>query len=167
MDPTQVLNPPPLDVHHVIFHEDKLHHPSFLTPWSFIHVLSGIMAYAIATRLFPHVTYPWRFVLWFCVHTLYEIWDFYTTYRNPHLLRNIHRTLAPIFGFKIISTYSNTYINSLGDTLAALFGFIISPAFFSLFRLVPESWQGVLFSIIVLVLALAFFIYAPTKKPIG
>lgn len=78
--------------------------PAFLTPFSLVHVFSGLLAYVLLRWLFPRWTDFTIFWIWFILHGLYEVKD-------------------------VIEVDSrNSIENSIGDHLASLIGFFIGAA---------------------------------------
>ena len=92
-----------------IYLEDSVHsNNSFITPWSFIHFLSGGSIYKfihfINTKFHLKIN---EFQFMIIIHTIYEIKDFYKTY----FLKD-----RSYWG-------DNTFFNSVGDTICAIVGY--------------------------------------------
>lgn len=83
--------------------KDNKSKPALFTPWSIIHLLSG----AALEGIFRNRKYSFIYAL--VIHTIYEIKDFILTYSSIN--------------------EQNTLTNSIGDTIAMIFGFLISNIF--------------------------------------
>jgi len=90
-------------------HSDTMSKPSWFTPWSFIHFFTGFILFIIIKIIFPKITLVDNFLIVMCIHTIYEIKDMCYAY--------IHHN-----GSKWTN---NSFINSIGDTICAAFGFIV------------------------------------------
>lgn len=80
---------------------DTPSHPALFTPFSLFHFLAGAYAYLVTKWLFPTFPVTYDFVVWIAIHTLYEIKDIF----HPDT--------------------TNSWINSFGDTITGLAGFVI------------------------------------------
>lgn len=80
--------------------------PSLYTPFTIIHFLYGMISFVILRWLIPHAPIIYDFALMIILHTIYEARDV----------------------SKIDS--KNSWLNSLGDTIAAIFGFGIMALLF-------------------------------------
>jgi len=89
---------------------DKRNSPAFVTPWSLIHFMFGVLFYLYFEYLFPNVSALNMFVVLIIVHTLYEITD-----------------LLYYFNLNLKGQYwsSNSLLNSVGDTIFTILGFIL------------------------------------------
>ena len=83
--------------------------PALLTPWTLVHVASGIGAYVMWRTLFPRVRLGTAAAVWFACHLAYEAKDFYRTYVRP----------KP-------GGYMNSWQNSVGDQTAGVLGFLLA-----------------------------------------
>ena len=88
---------------------DAINNPTWFTPWSFMHFMSGFVSYAIIKIIFPNTSLLDKFLIWMCIHTIYEIKDICKAYLD----------------YDGSFWSNNSFINSLGDTICAAFGFII------------------------------------------
>ena len=59
---------------------DSLEQPTLITPWSFMHFLSGVVAYSVYRNFLPGFTYWEAFWNWFLLSVAYEVLDFDRTY---------------------------------------------------------------------------------------
>ena len=85
--------------------------PSILTPWSFIHFYTGILSYIYL--LYFKLNDKYNFIVCQIIHLIYEINDLNIYFSNQ---KNVN----------IYDWTNNSIINSLGDTLCFLFGWLIS-----------------------------------------
>jgi hypothetical protein len=90
---------------------DTLKSPAYLTPWSLVHIGSGIVFYLFMKRFFPSFSNTDIGLTWLNVGTFYEIKDMYHTYV-----------------FK--DTDYNTFPNSMGDIICNMIGFFIATQLF-------------------------------------
>lgn len=98
---------------------DSPEEPAIFTPFSLIHFLSGMYAYLVLRFIFPYSKTWILFLIWLVLHTLYETKD-------------------------VFLTSSNSFINSIGDTIAALAGFLVGAAVLCRFSLVKVVIGGLL-----------------------
>jgi multisubunit Na+/H+ antiporter MnhG subunit len=77
--------------------EDSKYKPSFTTPWTIIHTISGITF----ANLSKHLDFKSSFIVFFIIHTIYELKDIYSK------------------GSK------NSAFNSIGDQTFGVLGFLI------------------------------------------
>ena len=81
---------------------------SFITPWSFMHLLSGALIYFYIKIIVPNINILNVFLIMIILHTLYEIKDLFYYFKfikNPSEWNN------------------NSLLNSCGDTIFAIIGF--------------------------------------------
>ena len=80
--------------------------PTCITPWSYIHFLTGLNIFLIINSI-KVVPYIYNLIIFFILHTIYECNDYIKTYiiydKNDQ----------------------STLINSIWDTIFALFGWIL------------------------------------------
>jgi hypothetical protein len=84
---------------------DTLDRPAALTPWTLIHVCTGVTAYVAQAQLFPRASVATGAAVFFVLHALYEAKDLYKTY--------VART-----------TTHNTLVNSVADQAFSTLGFL-------------------------------------------
>ncbi len=90
---------------------DGRNNPSFITPWSFIHMFFGFTYYVVLSK---SMTYKNNFITMNIFHALYELKDIFCAY------------VLKINGI----WYNNTIINSIGDTICAIIGWCIAYVIF-------------------------------------
>jgi len=102
---------------HLYHHFDTVENPAFITFWSFIHLLSGILLYVFisfaekATAAGTHLP-PWfAVVLAFVIHLFYECKDFFYSYVS-----------------EVKPTNSNSLLNSIGDQVCGSLGILLAYA---------------------------------------
>jgi hypothetical protein len=89
---------------------DKRHRMAFITPFTFIHFLNGIIFYIASVQLLKY-DFNKSFIIWFLIHLFYECKDFTLSYimeEGSHSYNN-----------------NNSYLNSLGDQIFAMLGFLV------------------------------------------
>lgn len=95
---------------------DTVEEPSFADPWSLnSHYTSGVMAGFITNVFFPRSNRIALLWLWLLIHTVYEIKDYYVAYIMQPLYTPEKRY--------------NSAVNGVGDTFAAVLGFLTYYAF--------------------------------------
>jgi Protein of unknown function (DUF2585) len=87
----------------------------FLDPYSFTHVLHGVAYAWLLTLIVPRLNFSWR--LWLAV-TLGSLWELL---ENSDFIINRYRTETAALGYQ-----GDTIVNSLGDILCCLAGFVIA-----------------------------------------
>ena len=87
----------------------------FLDPYSFTHVLHGVLYFWLMIRIVPRLRLSWR--VWLAV-TLASAWE---VFENTNFVINRYRSDTAAFGYA-----GDTVINSLGDILCAVVGFMIA-----------------------------------------
>jgi hypothetical protein len=93
---------------------DTVDNPSFLTFWSYIHLVAGIMLFVVVSflskKFTSKVVAPWIIIACaFLLHLLYEFKDMYISYIAPSE-----------------NSTSNSLLNSVGDQLCATTGIFIA-----------------------------------------
>lgn len=89
---------------------DNTSHPALVTPWSLIHIFSGIMAYILLSTFTSWNNFE-KGLAWLNLGTFYEIKDMYKTYVSKE------------------HNY-NTFANSMGDIVFNMIGFFIGMSMF-------------------------------------
>lgn len=120
---------------------DTNDNPTWLTPWSFIHFMSGVVFYKIAKIIFPDISLLNNFLIWFLVHTLYEVKDYYKSYID----------------YDGSGWNNNSLINSIGDTISAILGFFIG---YIIFNGADIKLFYIVFSFYILVLGILLYRWA-------
>jgi len=80
--------------------------PSMSTPYTLFHFMVGMYAFLVLRWLYPRISLIKIFAIWFLIHGMYEMHD--------------------IFGYET----TNSAINSFGDTIAAMSGFVVMACVF-------------------------------------
>tara|TARA_B100000029_G_C17216110_1_gene829920 strand:+ start:116 stop:589 length:474 start_codon:yes stop_codon:yes gene_type:complete len=94
---------------------------------SILHLISGILTYNLIYLFFPKWKTIWRLLFVFLLHSIYELKDaaiHYNLIENPQILKFLY-----IFG-----SPPNTFINSVGDTIAFMVGCIISIKYMNIYN---------------------------------
>jgi len=87
----------------------------FLDPYSFTHLLHGFLYAWLLTLIVPRLTAAWQ--LWVAV-TLGSLWELL---ENSDFIINRYRTETAALGY-----HGDTIVNSLGDVLCCVIGFMIA-----------------------------------------
>jgi Protein of unknown function (DUF2585) len=87
----------------------------FLDPYSFTHVLHGVLYFWLMIWLIPKLRFSWR--LWLAV-TIACVWEIF---ENTNFVIHRYRADTAALGYN-----GDTIINSLGDVLCAVIGFMIA-----------------------------------------
>jgi uncharacterized membrane protein len=122
----------------------------FLDPYSFTHVLHGIVYFWLLIWIVPRLTQSWRLCLSITIAAAWEIFE------NSNFIINRYRADTASLGYT-----GDTIVNSLGDILCAVAGFMIaqrlgfkrSLIFFLLVELILLLWikDSLLLEIVTLV----------------
>ena len=97
----------------LISNSDSKNNPVFITPWSLIHFLTGVVG--IINSNYFNINKNVSLFFLFLIHTLYELKDYYFSYVYNGS-KNIISEWAS----------SNSIFNTIGDTLFFVLGMIIS-----------------------------------------
>lgn len=109
--------------------EDSVYKQSFITPWSFIHLLSGLVIQRYFMK-YSNYSRRKRYVITIILHTIYEMKDIYRSY----LIQD-----AECEDVNDCKWFDNSIFNSVGDTISSLVGQYIAENYFkrvSLLKLV-------------------------------
>ena len=87
----------------------------FLDPYSFTHVLHGILYFWMLIWIVPRLTLSWR--LWLSI-TMAAAWE---VFENSNFIINRYRQDTAALGYT-----GDTIVNSFGDILCAVLGFMIA-----------------------------------------
>lgn len=87
----------------------------FLDPYSFTHILHGFLFFWLIAWLLPHLNTNWQFVLAIAAEALWEAFE------NTNFIIDRFRSQTAALGYT-----GDTVINSFGDILCCLVGFIIA-----------------------------------------
>lgn len=99
---------------------DYIKTPALFTPFTIVHFYSGIIGFIVIKYLYPKMSFFNIFWLFILLHTVYEVKDLLCY--NEWICVNI---------FNSCSDLDNSYINSIGDTIAAMLGLVIAPSLVS------------------------------------
>ena len=91
---------------------DDKENPACITPWSFIHLYSGFIFYLTLKYLYPKLSLLTIFIIWVILHTIYEIKDLLSYFK--------------IYVYEDKKWNNNSVINSVFDTIFAIFGLLIA-----------------------------------------
>lgn len=97
---------------------DFKYKPSAFTPFSFMHFLSGTV-FALVLYGVYNISYWNSFTIFFVLHLLYEVKDFY----NSYILN------------QYTYTGDNSLLNSLMDQICGVLGFIVGVWLWNTFKL--------------------------------
>jgi hypothetical protein len=87
----------------------------FLDPYSFTHVLHGFLFFWLIAWLAPRLKASWQLALAVAVEALWEAFE------NTNFIIDRYRSTTAALGYN-----GDTVVNSLGDTLCCLVGFMIA-----------------------------------------
>lgn len=87
----------------------------FLDPYSFTHILHGFLFFWLISWLAPRVKWSWQLVLAVSVEALWEIFE------NSSFVIDRYRSATAALGYD-----GDTIVNSFGDILCCLVGFMIA-----------------------------------------
>lgn len=107
-------------------------------PYSFTHVLHGIVFYGITVRLFPRMSLAWRLCLVIGLEALWEVFE------NTQFIIQRYREATIGLGYE-----GDSIVNSLADILCCAIGYMLA-------RYLGFRWSLVLF--VVTELALLFWV---------
>ena len=85
---------------------DSKKNEAFITPFTICHFLTGVIANLVSQKF--KLTFTNGFILWFFIHLLYEIKDYYFSY-----VQNIDNYI-----------FDNSFKNSVGNQIFAMLGFL-------------------------------------------
>lgn len=105
-------------------------------PYSFTHVLHGVLFFWLITLLFRRLTVSWQFWLALLLESAWEVFE------NTSFVINKYRTETAALGYQ-----GDTVVNSLGDLTCALVGFLVA-------RRLGPRWSLLVFLLLELVLIL-------------
>ena len=86
-----------------------------LDPYSFTHVLHGVLLYGLATWAWPRLPHAWRLCLVISIEALWEVFE------NSAFVIDRFRTVTMAFDYQ-----GDTIANSLGDILSCGFGVVLA-----------------------------------------
>lgn len=96
---------------------DTYNKPKIIDIYFYNHIIPGIFAYILFHKILKYSLQK-SFIVWIIIHTLYEIKDYYYTYIKKYDIRP--NRVNKLNGF---FHSDNSFINSIGDTIAAIIGF--------------------------------------------
>ena len=99
---------------------DKMDTPTIITPWSFVHALTGYVIYVLVKTYDSKIGLEKVLLICFVIHTIYEMKDM-ICYNES--LFNI------IYGQKVEKARwaDNSFANSVSDTIFSLIGTALGP----------------------------------------
>ena len=86
-----------------------------LDPYSFTHVLHGFLFFYLVALLFKRLARSWQFVLAIALEAAWE------GFENSSFVIDRYRTATAALGYQ-----GDTVVNSVGDLLCAVIGFVIA-----------------------------------------
>lgn len=86
-----------------------------LDPYSFTHVLHGFLFFYLVALLFKRLARTWQFVLAIALEAAWEVFE------NSSFVIDRYRTATAALGYQ-----GDTVVNSVGDLLCAVIGFVIA-----------------------------------------
>ena len=87
----------------------------FLDPYSFTHVLHGVLYFWLMIWIVPRLTQSWRLCLSVAIASIWEVFE------NSNFIVNRYRAGTAALGYN-----GDTIVNSYGDILCAVAGFMIA-----------------------------------------
>lgn len=87
----------------------------FLDPYSFTHVLHGLLFFWLIAWLVPRLNSNWQLTLAIAVEALWEVFE------NTNFIIDRYRSVTAALGYT-----GDTVVNSFGDILCCLVGFMIA-----------------------------------------
>jgi hypothetical protein len=87
----------------------------FLDPYSFTHVLHGFLFFWLIAWLLPRLKANWQLVLAIAVEAGWEVFE------NTNFIINRYRSETAALGYN-----GDTVVNSFGDILCCLVGFVVA-----------------------------------------
>ena len=87
----------------------------FLDPYSFTHILHGFLFFWLIIWILPRLNRNWQLTLAIAVEALWEVFE------NTDFIINRYRSETAALGYN-----GDTVINSFGDILCCLVGFLIA-----------------------------------------
>lgn len=119
--------------------EDNQTTHALLTPWSFLHLLSGIVFTIISLSLYQTFSTVSLLITGLMIHTIYELKDYYYSHiaisRMKQLPHSIETQFNQFANDYAISKYGkslfdyNSIWNGIGDTLVFIIGMILAFVF--------------------------------------
>ena len=93
-----------------IGNNDAINNPTLFTPWTLIHVAVSSCIYSFLNIYLKH---PNSMYITIILHSIYELKDFYYSYIN----------------IELTGRDSNSWLNSIGDSLGCIAGIYLSHIF--------------------------------------
>lgn len=122
----------------------------FLDPYTFTHILHGVLFFWLASLIFSKLSAAWRFLIAVCAEAAWEVLE------NTNFIIEKYRENTASLDY-----FGDSILNSVGDVLACAFGFWIalrlgwwkSLAFFLLVEIALLLWirDGLLLNILMLI----------------
>lgn len=110
---------------------DSYKNPKLIDRFTFLHFLSGIIAYIVAEYVFK-VDFDTGFAWWNFLHLLYECKDFYNTY--------LTKTRIPR-GSSFLFHSDNSWPNSIFDLIAGALGFLTAYEIKKKYKQKQSKWR--------------------------
>lgn len=111
---------------------------NFLDPYSFTHMLHGVIFFWALRPLADRVSLPWRLVITLALEIGWEVLE-----NSPCVIERYRQDTASL------DYTGDSVLNALGDLLSAVVGFVVAARF---------PWQVSVVMFVVIELALLFFV---------
>ena len=95
--------------------ENSVDNPLIHDQYTFIHFIDGFFFYMLLNYFYKY-SFIKGFLIWFVLHSIYEIKDLYFSYIKPVAPNKIHY-------YGLIS--NNSWQNTISDTIYSMLGFIL------------------------------------------
>lgn len=106
-----------------LYRRDSPMFPSLLDIYTFLHIFSGLFAYIILHKILK-ISLLNSFIIYNLIHLIYECKDYYYTYLKKYYgPRQVYSDRIWDLGYHS----NNSYINSIGDLVFGILGFLIIP----------------------------------------
>ena len=126
-----------------IGNNDHINTPTYITPWALIHALLGLTFSLLSLNFFKKHLVLTNFIVFIILHTIYECKDICITYLIDLPKKN--------------KQYHNTLVNSIGDTIFAVFGWYIG---YMIYLSKPRNYV-ISIIVVIYIITVIIFEFAP------